>query len=241
MNLLEELKRLRHVREVRLLAPLALAAGLLAVFIQVADDILEGESHAYDTAILLAFRTDNPAVPIGPWWLTEMVGDFTALGGYAVLTLFSLIAIGYLLVLRRHASACLVVLSGVGGTLLNQFLKQGFDRPRPDLVAHLTEVHTLSFPSGHAMLSAVIYLTLGVLLARSHGSRRLKAYIMAVAILLTMLVGTSRIFLGVHWPSDVLAGWCLGGAWAILCLLLVRYLARPSQSAATPASHIREK
>lgn len=241
MQLPNAVRRLTWLREARLLAPLALSAGLLAVFIGVAEDILEGESHAYDTAILLAFRTNDPAVPIGPWWLAEMVADFTALGGYAVLTLFSLIAIGYLLVLRRHASAFVVALSGVGGTALNQFLKMGFDRPRPDLVAHLTEVHSLSFPSGHAMLSAVIYLTLGVLLARSQPSKSLKAYIMVVAILLTVLVGTSRVYLGVHWPSDVLAGWCLGGAWAIFCLLLVRYLSRLPFGRSWGVSHIREK
>lgn len=214
------LRRLLLQREVRLLMPPVLVAGLLAVFLKLADDIREGESHAYDTAILLAFRTSDP---IGPWWFETLMTDLTALGGFAVLILFSLIAIGYLLVLRQHVAAVLVVVSGLGGTLLNNLLKYGFDRPRPDLVAHLTEVHTLSFPSGHAMLSAVIYLTLGVLLARSQKTRALKVYILATAILLTVLVGISRIYLGVHWPSDVLAGWCLGGAWAIACVWLARY------------------
>ncbi len=223
-----------------MLLPLAVLAGLLAVFLKLADDILEGEGHAFDTAILLAFRTANPSDPVGPPWLEHLMLDITALGGYAVLTLFSAIAVGYLLIQRQKASAMLVIVSGVGGTVLNNVLKWGFDRPRPDLVAHLTEVSTLSFPSGHAMLSAVIYLTLGALLARSQKTRPLRAYVMAVAMVLTLLVGISRIYLGVHWPTDILAGWCMGGAWAVFCLVLVRYLSGKSRAHHAAISHIRE-
>lgn len=240
MRWLTAVYRTSRLREVRLLMPLAGVAGLLAVFVKLADDILEGEGHAFDTAILLAFRTDNPADPIGPPWFEGMMLDITALGGYAVLTLFCAIAVVYLLIQRQKASAALVVVSGLGGTALNNILKWGFERPRPDLVAHLTEVSTLSFPSGHAMLSAVIYLTLGVLLARSQNTKALRGYVMAVAILLTLLVGISRIYLGVHWPTDVLAGWCMGGAWAIFCLLLVRYLSSLSRHQSATVSHIRE-
>lgn len=221
-----------------MLAPLALVAGLLTVFFKLADGILEGEAFKFDEAILLAFRSANPEDPIGPAWFEGLMLDLTALGGYAVLSLFCAIAVGYLLIQGLRASAALVVISGLGGTALNNLLKWGFDRPRPDVVAHLTEVSTLSFPSGHAMLSAIIYLTLGALLARSQKSRRLKVYILSVSILLTMLVGSTRVYLGVHWPTDILAGWCLGGAWAMLCLFTVRRLARTQKAAEAPVSHI---
>jgi undecaprenyl-diphosphatase len=119
-----------------------------------------------------------------------------------------------------------VLISVAGGAGLSSLLKLGFERPRPDLVAHLVEVQTLSFPSGHAMVSAVIYLTLGALLAQVHGSIRLKIYILSVAVILTLLIGISRVYLGVHWPTDVLAGWAAGAAWAIMSWAVVIWLQR---------------
>ena len=116
-----------------------------------------------------------------------------------------------------------VALSVIGGTVLSFGLKLVFERPRPDLVAHLVEVQTASFPSAHAMLSATTYLTLGALLARFEDRRRLKSYVLGVAIGLTVLVGISRIYLGVHWPTDVIAGWCAGAAWAVACARVARY------------------
>jgi undecaprenyl-diphosphatase len=221
------LRKLVHTSHFKLLAPLAVVAACLAVFFELAEDLLEGEPHSFDTTLLLFFRNPaDSADPIGPHWLELMMSDLTALGGFAVLILISLFAIGYLLLIRRYLSATLVALSGLSAMAFNQGLKLGFDRPRPDLVAHLAEVHTLSFPSGHAMLSAVIYLTLGVLLARTQPSPFLKVYLVGIAVFLTMAVGISRIYLGVHWPSDVLAGWCLGIAWSVSCLLMVRYLSR---------------
>lgn len=212
-----------QTREFRLLAPIVLILGLLTLFIHLAEEVLEGDTHTFDTAVLLAFRSADPSDPIGPSWFEAMMSDLTSMGGYTVLTFLSLVAIGYLLLVHKRASALLVAASGFGATLLNQVLKAGFDRPRPDLVSHLAEVHSLSFPSGHAMLSAVIYLTLGALLARTQSSPALKGYILVVAMLLTGLVGVSRVYLGVHWPTDVLAGWCLGGAWALFCLKLVSW------------------
>jgi undecaprenyl-diphosphatase len=155
-----------------------------------------------------------------------MMVDITSLGSTAVLTLITAATIGYLLISRRRAAALLVLASIGGGSLISTLLKIGFERPRPDLVAHLAEVHSASFPSGHAMLSAVTYLTLGALLARVQPRRRLKAYLIGLAVLLTMMVGVSRIFLGVHWPTDVLAGWCLGAAWAMGCWLVALWLQR---------------
>jgi undecaprenyl-diphosphatase len=130
------------------------------------------------------------------------------------------------MIVRKPAAALFVFVSVAGGQLLSSVLKLGVDRPRPELVSHLADVHTLSFPSGHAMMSAVTYLTLGALLARIMPNTALRIYVLGVAILATFLVGASRVYLGVHWPSDVLAGWCAGAAWAMLCWLIARLMLR---------------
>lgn len=200
-----------------LLALLALLAGGLWGFIELADEVLEGETHAIDEAILLALRDPaNSAEPLGPGWFEEMMRDFTALGGTGVLTLITLVAVGFLLVARAPRAALAVALAIGGGILLSTLLKSGFDRPRPDLVPHGSIVYTASFPSGHSMMSATVYLTLGALLARVLKQRLLRVYIVVCAVLLTLLVGVSRVYLGVHWPTDVLAGWTLGALWALL-------------------------
>lgn len=217
----------RITAEIGTLAALMAAALALLAFAAIADEVMEGETHRWDEAVLRAFRNPaDPADPLGPRWLEIMFVDITSLGSTTVLTLISLVVVGFLVIERKRATALLVVISVAGGSALSLALKSGFDRPRPDLVAHLVDVHTLSFPSGHAMLSAVTYLTLGALLARSQPKRRIRIYILSVAVLLTLMIGFSRIFLGVHWPTDVLAGWCVGSAWALLCWLVALHLQR---------------
>lgn len=197
---------------------LGLVAGALFAFIRIADEVREGETHRFDEWLLLALRQPgDPAEPIGPAWLKQVMTDLTAMGGVTVLTLLTLAVVIYLLLERKRGAAVLVAASIGGGTLLSVVLKNGFDRPRPSLVAHMVDVQTLSFPSAHAMLSAVAYLTLGVIIARLSERRAVKAYVVSVAVLFTLLIGASRIYLGVHWPTDVLAGWCVGAAWALMC------------------------
>lgn len=210
-----------------ILATLLLVAGAIWVFVELAEDVIEGDTHAFDRAILLGLRSAaDPTDPIGPLWVEEMARDITSLGGTAVLTLITVAAVIYLLLIRMRANAVLVIASVGGGMLLSTALKLVFDRTRPDLVPHAVHVYTASFPSGHAMLSAVTYLTLGALLARVQPDRRVKAYLLLIAVLVTLSVGVSRIYLGVHWPTDVLAGWCLGAAWAMLCWLVALWLQR---------------
>ena len=200
----------------------AIAAGIL-IFGGVAEDVLEGEPHKFDTELLLALRqAGNPDNPIGPAWLEYAMRDITALGGYAVLTLIVMLTTLYLLLESRIKTALLLVSSIISGTLLVSILKIGFDRPRPDLVDQLTHATSSSFPSGHATSSALVYLTLSLLLAQAVRHRRLKLFLIASGVFIAILVGCSRVYLGVHWPSDVVAGWCLGAAWAMIWWIIAR-------------------
>jgi undecaprenyl-diphosphatase len=210
-----------------MLAGLCLIGGALWAFAELADEVEDGESHAFDKANLLALRNpSNPEDPIGPRWLELVARDITSLGGTVVLTLVTLATLGFLLMTRKRGAALLVAVSVAGGTLLSSLLKSGFDRPRPDLVPHAVEVSSASFPSGHAMLATVTYLTLGALLVQVQERRHVQVYLLSWGILLSLLVGASRIYLGVHWPTDVLAGWCVGAAWALLCAAVALILQR---------------
>jgi undecaprenyl-diphosphatase len=202
------------------------AVALVTLFFAwLGAEVGEGETRRFDTGILLALRHANDlAQPIGPHWLQAAMLDLTALGGAAVLTLLAILAIGLVLAQRKWAQAAFIGVALGGGGLLSGLLKIGYARPRPELVAHLVEVSSASFPSGHAMNSAVTYLTLSVLLARAAPERRVKIYILWTGVLLTLIVGCSRVYLGVHWPTDVLAGWAVGAAWAGLCWLVAERL-----------------
>jgi undecaprenyl-diphosphatase len=201
---------------------LAVSAAGLWVFIEIAEEVVEGATHAVDEKIVLLFRTANDlSDPLGPPWLEEAVRDFTALGGVAVLASITLAVIGFLLVARSPRAAIAVALAVGGGMLISSLLKLSFDRPRPQLVPHGSIVYTSSFPSGHSMMAAAVYLTLGTMVARVLPDIRMRAYVILVSIIFSVLVGLSRIYLGVHWPTDVLGGWVLGASWALLCGVLM--------------------
>lgn len=200
------------------------ALGALG-FAAIADEAHEGDSHFFDRSVLMAFR--NPADvrdPIGPPALEHAMADITALGGFTVLTLLVAGVAIYMLATGRRIGALMIVGASLSGAVLSETLKALFERARPDLVPHLTHMASASFPSGHAFLSAVTYLTLGVLLAREHGGRRAKLLLIGGAVLVTLMIGVSRLYLGVHWPTDVLAGWSLGAAWAALWWLAARLI-----------------
>jgi undecaprenyl-diphosphatase len=171
----------------------------------------------------------NPVDPIGPPWLHEAARDVTSIGSVVFLGFVLLAAVGYLLLINKRALAVLMAVSVVGGELLSTILKKSFDRPRPD-IPHVSQVFTASFPSGHAMLSAIAFLTIGALLARANKDQRLKRYFMALAVFLTVAVGVSRVYLAVHYPTDVLAGWCIGSGWAILCWTVALWFQQTSLS-----------
>ena len=213
-----------HGNFILLLSTLIVAGGVWG-FAELADEVVEGDTKVFDEwAIEALRREDNPAIPLGPTWLHEVGRDMTALGGVAVLGGMTLAVAGYLLMIRKYHAMWLVLSATTGGLVISTLLKWMFSRERPQLVPHLSVVHTSSFPSGHSMLSAVVYLTLGVMLARLVPNRSAKIYFMFLAIFLSFLIGISRVYMGVHYPTDVLAGWTAGCVWATLCYIVARQL-----------------
>ena len=198
---------------------LLLAALGLFAFLEVAEDIGEHET-GLDWAILRALRAaGDPQDMVGPTWLHHAAIQLTGFGDTWILAGVVVIALGFLLIRRKAGQGLILLIAVIGGTLLSEGLKSFFGRDRPPEVWRLVETTNASFPSGHAMLSAVTYLTLGALLARTLPQRRLKAYVLGVAFTLAFMVGLTRIYLGAHWTTDVVAGWALGTAWAMACWL----------------------
>lgn len=211
----------------KVLLGILVVAGLVWAFVAIADEVAEGDFTKLDDRILLAFRVEgHPDRPVGPPWVANAARDLTSLGSTAVLVLVTAATAGYLFSTGRRRAGFFLLGAVIGGAALSFALKLGFDRPRPEIVGHLDRPLSSSFPSGHSMVSAVVYLTLGALLARSTDRRGLKIYFLGTAVLLALTIGLTRVFLGVHYPSDVLAGWTAGAAWALLCLVLARFLER---------------
>lgn len=219
------LKFARH--ELGVVVALGVIAGGLVAFMDLAEDLVEGDNQSFDEAVLAwthPFADTRDA--IGPDWLQTAMLDFTALGSLAVLVLFALIAVGFLLMQKKPWSALMLSLALGGGLALSEVMKGLFERGRPPEIYQAVETINASFPSGHTLMSTVFYLTLGVMLERVFARRRLKIYVISVAILIAILVGISRVYLAAHWASDVLAGWSLGAAWAMICWLVAYWIQR---------------
>ncbi|MDB6154528.1 MAG: hypothetical protein JWL90_2981 [Chthoniobacteraceae bacterium] len=218
------LSRIKFPERKILLLLLLIGCSILA-FELIEDNATGGGSHHFDRWLLTAFRQPNDlSITIGPAWILDAARDVSALGGTTVLALITAVVLGFLKLQRKPHVMALVFVSVIGGSLLSSFLKYVFARERPSVVPHLAHVTSLSFPSGHSMLSAVTYITLGVLLGQITTHRPTKVYCLGVAVFLSFLIGLSRVFLGVHFPTDVLAGWCAGVAWATLCVTAARWL-----------------
>lgn len=218
--------------------PLWLAVALVGAiwgFVELADDAPEGDYLVWENAVLQALRHDGE--PIGGESAVSAMRDVTALGGAVVIVVVTLLILGYLCLCGSYRVALLLAIATAGGQGLNLLLKQSFARERPDATLHLVEVNSPSFPSGHSMAASIFYLTAGALLSRTAKRRREKAYLIGCALLLTVAVGFSRMYLGVHYPTDVLAGWCAGTAWAILCLAGADILARRGALATPQSAH----
>ncbi|HEV7661258.1 MAG TPA: phosphatase PAP2 family protein [Allosphingosinicella sp.] len=212
-------------KERALLLSLLLVAASLFAFLKLASEVAEGDAMAFDRIILLALRSPlDLGRPIGPPWLAEAMTDATAFGSVTGLLLVSVAVLGYLLVSGQPRTALFILLATGSGAAIGKLLKLAYDRPRPTLVPHLVDVTSASFPSGHAVDSAIVYLTLAALVARTVPGRAVGSYVLSLAIFLTLMIGVSRVYLGVHWPSDVVAGWAIGSAWALLCSLVHKRL-----------------
>lgn len=196
----------------------------LFIFFKLTEEVLNGETGGFDQRILLWFRDDiDLTSPVGPAWLEVVVRDITALGGFLVLGLLCFFVVGYLWLRRQRHMAVYIAASVTAGILLNTLLKELITRPRPDIISHGTDAALSSFPSGHTMMSTVVFLTLGALLSMASNDRRTKVYILFWSILLPLMIGISRLYLGVHWPTDIIAGWVAGATWALICLLISRW------------------
>ncbi|HVJ87210.1 MAG TPA: phosphatase PAP2 family protein [Caulifigura sp.] len=207
--------------EPRALAALIIVtAGAWGAF-ALGEAVREGETGRIDRWLLeIGRRPGDVGTLRGPSWFPEMVRDVTALGSVTVLSMATLGVAGFLWLAGKRKTTGFLLIATISGAVAVSTLKTLVARPRPDIVPHLAHVSSGSFPSGHSMMSAVIYLTLGgLVMAVVHG-RMLKMYILGVAVGLTVLVGVSRVLLGVHYPSDVLAGWTIGLAWSEACWLI---------------------
>ena len=197
---------------------------LLLAFLKLASEVMGGETLDFDRRIVLAFRkADDPSLPIGPAWISSVLLDLTALGGPTILFLMVAAVVGFLVLQGRYWTALFILLTALSGEAIGYAMKALFVRPRPTIVPHLRQAFSSSFPSGHAMQSAIVYLTLGAMLMRLAERRLTKIYCCTVAMGLTFLVGLSRVYLGVHYPTDVLAGWIVGLIWASVCWLMAQH------------------
>jgi len=241
MNLRSAWTALIARAETRLLLGLLAVTSGVGLFAKLASEVREGETGAFDRMVLLAFRTPGRLdTPVGPRWLQESARDITALGGFTVLTLISLLAVALLLVHRRRRQAVVFAASVIIAELLSAGLKHWAGRTRPDLVPHLDLVYSNSFPSGHSMMSPVVYLTLAGVLAAGERLRAEKVLIIGGAALLAAVIGVSRVYLGVHWPTDVLGGWILGLVIALAATWALGVAGGAAKGRAAPASAYSE-
>jgi undecaprenyl-diphosphatase len=205
--------------------PLLTILGLLAAlwaFLAVTGEVRAGETSLFDRQILLAFRTPGDlGTPIGPRWVQESARDFTALGGFTALSLILVLAVVILILLDRRTQALIFGLTAVFAQGFGELVKHFIDRPRPEIVPHLDLVYSSSFPSGHALMSPAVYLTLVAVVAAGHPRPAIRWVLWTATVVLVIVIGVSRVYLGVHWPSDVLAGWTLGTAIALVASLVI--------------------
>lgn len=217
---------LNHVEWVPL-AVLLVAALATWAFAELADEVVEGDVRKMDRSILMSMRNpEESSDPLGPRWFEEFVRDITAFGSLGVLGAITFASCGYLWLKGKRGAVVYVLVAVLGAQGLSSTLKMMFERPRPDLLPHGMQVYTASFPSGHSVMSTATFLTLGALLARYHREKTLRVYLVLVAMLLSVAVGVSRVYLSVHWPTDVVGGWTVGAAWALLCWGVAAYLQR---------------
>ena len=200
----------------RNLFPVWQISALLLLFVAIAAAVSLNATMGFDRAVLLSLREpSDPGRPLGPAWVAEAIRDLTSLGSVLVVFLFAGILSGYWLVTRNTRAAVLLLGSAGGALLLNNVLKQVFDRPRPDAILQSARIFSSGFPSGHAAISCATYFSAALLIASSAPGNG-RAFLMWAAALVVAAIGLSRIYLGLHYPTDVVAGWCVGALWILI-------------------------
>ncbi len=229
MNRLRQLIQKYFPGEISFLFLLLGMVFSLFLFIIIADAVGEGETHSLDNEILLLLRNpEDPSLTLGSERLQYIIRDITSLGSSTLLTLITLFVVLYLALKKEIRSIVFVLSAVIGGGLLVQILKFLFARPRPEIVPQLVSEVTMSFPSGHSAMSAVVYLSLAVLISRIENSRKTRVFLISSALIISFIVGLSRVYLGVHYPTDVLAGWMIGLFWALLCWFIASIIENKS-------------
>jgi len=214
-------------KEIKVLLALLLLFISVLTFLEIGDAISAGETRQFDLSIIEFFRAeDDFNKPTGPPWITEFMTDITALGGGYVLAIITIFVLIFLTLQKHYDAFWLLLAATAGGTLISFGLKEIYGRERPDLAFRLITTTYLSFPSGHSMMSAVLYLTQAAIVARFQRTWKIRIYILSAALFLTIIIGFSRVYLGVHYPTDVIGGWTIGLAWASLCWCIAWYIQR---------------
>jgi len=217
-------------KEIKVLLVVFVMVTCTWLFFVIANAVSSGWTQQADESILNSLRDkNNIKLPVGPSWLQEFMGDITSFGGGTAIFIITTIVVIYLILQKEYSDMWFILGATIGGTLISFGLKELFPRERPNEIFRLITVSSLSFPSGHSMMSAVIYLTEASLLARIQKIRKIRIYIISVAITLTFLIGFSRVYLGVHYPTDVIGGWSVGSAWASFCWFIAWYIQRRSK------------
>jgi len=198
--------------------------------------VLHGHSAGLDRAGLLLWRNGSDLGNIGSTALLEAVRDMTALGGTLIMIAVMVGAIIALLFLKLRREAFLLALTAISGNIAATQMKLLFARARPETVPHLTQAEGMSFPSGHSFHSALIYIAIALAFATMSARGSVRVTIIGLALAVSLLIAASRVWLGVHYPSDVAAGWLAGAGWAFLSAAL---FSKPANALAkSEAMHI---
>jgi undecaprenyl-diphosphatase len=216
------LARLEGLEAQALLIWFALASALW-VFFALGAEVGEGDTGAFDRQLITLLRSSgNGGEPIGPAWFKDSMRDVTALGGFTFLMLMTIVVVLALLFHRKRREAIILATTAISAQTSIEILKILYDRPRPALLMPQIHALTKSFPSGHTTESTAIFLTVATVIASLETKHHPKILAYIVATFAIFAVGVSRVYLGMHWPTDVLGGWVLGATWAMAAWIILR-------------------